>query len=415
MLLLTRVRAKAHAPDPSRPEDEGVRHTSATQETTPREWPENSPPATDYRYRVASALLAGCLFERNLLTNAVQWFGGTEHILGFAVDELEPHTSWHESRIHPEDLPRFRECVRSTIETGACCYQSEYRLLHRDGHYVDIAERGQIARDAAGRPLHLLVGIQDISENRRLDRERTALQHSERAARLAADAAIRARNEILGIISRDLRNPLGAIALCAGSLLNTTDPAAREERRVLQAIEDTAASTNRRIRDLLDVANIEAGDFLVEPEDESPGALLVETAEAFAVLAQERGLTLEARTDPNLPQIRADGRRVRQALANLVANAVKFTDPGGQITIRSQRDPIGVRFVVEDTGTGIPAVDLDHVLDGYWEKCRHPGKSNAGLGLAIVRGIVEAHGGRLTAQSTPGQGSRFSFTIPAAE
>jgi signal transduction histidine kinase len=259
-----------------------------------------------------------------------------------------------------------------------------------------------------------LGGVSDISQRRRIERERDELLERERQARVAAEAAIRARDEILGIVSHDLRNPLGAIALCAGALLEAIDPSAVEERRILQAIEHAATSTNRLIRDLLDVANIEAGHLAIDAHAEAPDAILAEAAEIFAAAAQQRGLTLETETEPDLPAIRADAGRVHQALGNLIMNAFKFTDAGGRITLRSEHDLGSVRFAVKDTGLGIAADDLPHVFDRYWQKRRSGGEPGVGLGLAIVRGIVDAHGGHLAVESAPGKGSQFSFTIPTA-
>ncbi len=117
---------------------------------------------------------------------------------------------------------------------------------------------------------------------------------------------------------------------------------------------------------------------------------------------------------PDLPIVRADAARVLQALANFISNAFKFAEPGDRVTLCADLDAAGVRFAVVDTGPGIPADDLAHVFDRYWQKRRGGGgERGIGLGLAIVRGIVEAHGGTVGVESTLGHGSRFSFTIPA--
>jgi PAS domain S-box-containing protein len=366
------------------------------------------------RFRLATEVLAGFVFDWDVLTNHLEWFGDLADVLGCRADEMVPDFGWYQSRVHPDDLPGANERVQAAFESGAAAYSNVYRFRHPDGHYVDVADRGRIIRDATGQAIRVLGGVSDISDRRRFERERDQLLEREREARVAAEAAIRGRDEILGVVSHDLRNPLGAIALCAGALLETIDPSAEEERRILQAIEHAAASTNRLIRDLLDVANIEGGHLAVDLHVEAPGALLAETGEIFVAAAQQRGLTLETQADPDLPAIRADAGRVHQALANLVTNALKFTHPGGRITLRSEQDLGCVRFAVEDTGVGIPADDLPHVFDRYWQKRRSGGEAGVGLGLAIVRGIVDAHGGHLAVESTPGKGSQFSFTIPTA-
>ena len=370
--------------------------------------------ASEERFRLATEVLAGFVFDWDVLTNRLEWFGDLAGVLACPAGEVLPDVGWYESRVHPDDLPSAQENVRAAFESGAAAYSNVYRFRHPDGHYIDVADRGRIIRDSTGRAIRVLGGVSDISERRRLERGRDDLLEREQQARVAAEAAIRARDEILGIVSHDLRNPLGAIALCAGALLETNAPSAVEERRILQAIEHAATSTNRLIRDLLDVANIEAGHLAIDAHAEAPGAILAEAAEMFAAAAQQRGLMLETQTEPDLPAIRADAGRVHQALGNLIMNAFKFTDTGGRITLRSEHAPGSVRFAVTDTGVGIAADDLPHVFDRYWQKRRSGGEPGVGLGLAIVRGIVDAHGGHLAVESAPGRGTQFSFTIPTA-
>jgi signal transduction histidine kinase len=133
----------------------------------------------------------------------------------------------------------------------------------------------------------------------------------------------------------------------------------------------------------------------------------------FAARAESAGVALQVRAAADLPTVSADAGRVLQALSNLVTNALKFTGAGGRVTLSAEPDGADVRFAVEDTGTGISAEDLPHVFDRFWHK-RRVAQPGSGLGLPIVRGIVEAHGGQVGVESTPGQGSRFSFTVPSA-
>jgi signal transduction histidine kinase len=125
-----------------------------------------------------------------------------------------------------------------------------------------------------------------------------------------------------------------------------------------------------------------------------------------------KGIDLRFRVVPDLPAIRTDGDRVLQALANLIGNALKFTQPGGQIALSVVQEAGSVRYIVADTGAGIPADDVPHVFARFWQKRPTAGMRGTGLGLAIVRGIVEAHGGQVSLESSSGKGSRFSFTIP---
>jgi signal transduction histidine kinase len=133
----------------------------------------------------------------------------------------------------------------------------------------------------------------------------------------------------------------------------------------------------------------------------------------FAGEALTAGVELRTRAAPDIPAVCADAGRLLQVFGNLLGNALRHTASGDRITLRAERDPVGVRFAVEDTGMGITAEDLPHLFDRFWHN-RRAAQKGSGLGLPIVRGIVEAHGGEVGVESTPGQGSRFTFTVPIA-
>jgi PAS domain S-box-containing protein len=369
---------------------------------------------SEERFRLASEALAAFLYDWNPVTGQLEWFGGMEEVVGFRLDEVTPDAAWYESRMHPDDLVATWQSARAALESGARGYTNVYRFRHRDGHYVHLADRSRIVRDEAGRAIRVLGGVSDISERLRLETERTELLQREHEARTAAEAATRARDDMLGIVSHDLRNPLAAIGLCASALSQSIEPNSESVHRMLASIKHSADSTDRLIEDLLDVSSIEAGRLALEPHAEAPSDLLAQATDMFATTASQRGVALETQATPNLPPVRADAERVIQGLANLLTNSLKFTPRGGHITLRAEPDPTGVRFAVEDTGVGIAAEDLPHVFDRFWQKHREGGERGTGLGLAIVRGIVDAHGGQIRVESTPGKGSRFSFTLPAA-
>jgi PAS domain S-box-containing protein len=229
----------------------------------------------------------------------------------------------------------------------------------------------------------------------------------------AAQRATRSRDEVLGVVSHDLRNPVSAVSMCARVLLEDppADPAAARE--LLEAIAESATWMQRMIQDLLDVAHIEAGRLSVERRPE-PVAPIVHSALSMVELAaRESGIALAAEVPDALPPVEADAGRVMQVLANLLTNAVKFTPRGGRVAVRAERAGREVLFTVADTGPGIPAADLPRVFDRYWHAVRTARTRGSGLGLAIVKGIVEAHGGRVWAESELGRGSTFGFTIPA--
>lgn len=230
----------------------------------------------------------------------------------------------------------------------------------------------------------------------------------ERARRAVAD-----RDEVLGVVSHDLRNPVGRVLMASQLLqdpeMGADDPATRATH--LKIIERAAASMNRLIDDLLDASRIEAGQLSVEARPIPARELVREAAEALRPHAEAAGITLEVDAAEGLPLVLADRERVLQVFANLVGNAVKFTPQGGKVVLRAEPAGGGVRFEVRDNGLGVPADQLPRLFDRFWQAHRGD-RRGAGLGLAIVRGIVEAHGGTVEAESEEGRGTAMRFVLP---
>jgi signal transduction histidine kinase len=232
---------------------------------------------------------------------------------------------------------------------------------------------------------------------------------------LAAQRATRARDDVLAVVSHDLRNPLHTIGLSVSFLAELlggdAPPAAVQQTEI---IERAVKRANSLIQDLLDVSSIEAGGFSVSTAPIAPQLLLDDLTEAMEPLSSTSDVTLDCHTDDGSPGVLADRERILQVFTNLVGNAIRFTPAGG--SIRVSASPGGndvVRFTVRDTGSGIPPENLSHVFDRFWHE-RTGEHTGAGLGLAIAKGIVEAHGGTISVASEVGNGTEFSFTVPVA-
>ncbi|MBA3542594.1 MAG: CHASE3 domain-containing protein [Deltaproteobacteria bacterium] len=236
------------------------------------------------------------------------------------------------------------------------------------------------------------------------------LYHQEETALDTARQAVLARDELMGIVAHDLRNPLGAITMRAELIRAGSDPDAMH--RQADAIERVAMRMERLIKSMLDVTTIEAGRFTVSPSPCKVEDLLHETTEVFAELAVREQVRLETVAPPNAI-VRADRERVLQVLANLVGNAIKFTPKGGVVTLSAERGATSVRFAISDTGPGIAPEHLPHLFDRFW-KLEARGKKGTGLGLFIAKGIVQAHGGRIWVESELGHGTTFHVTLPDA-
>lgn len=229
-----------------------------------------------------------------------------------------------------------------------------------------------------------------------------------------AQRANRARDDVLGVVSHDLRNPISAIAMCARALEQTPAGDEAAKRQLLLTIRESTEWINRLIQDLLDVAVIESGRLSLQLREQEPAPLALQARHMFEVEASGHDIELDAKIATNLPLVHADGARIVQALGNLLRNAIKFTPNGGRITI-SVNDRSGrVEFSVEDSGAGIPLENQARLFDRYWQSSNGARARGTGLGLSIAKGIVDAHGGEIWVRSKPGEGSTFGFIIPAA-
>lgn len=229
----------------------------------------------------------------------------------------------------------------------------------------------------------------------------------------ALEAAVATRDELLAVVSHDLRNPLSVIVNCASLLQLTTIDGNEKERihKSAQTIRRSADQMNRLIADLLDLAQIQAGKLTVEQKPHDLGGIINYCVSMLRPLAATKDL--KGMTSAGL-HVHCDRDRVLQILANLVGNAIKFTPEGGSIFIEAQISGNEARISVRDTGQGISDEELPHIFDRFWQG-RRKNHAGIGLGLSIVKGLVEAHGGRLWVESKLGAGTTFFFTLSLAE
>lgn len=249
------------------------------------------------------------------------------------------------------------------------------------------------------------VVLRDISDRKRAEEEQRLLYQN-------AQKANRAREEILGVVSHDLQNPVSAIAMCAQALENLPDGNETTRKELASAIREATRWMKRMISDLLDVSSIEAGKLSMtfQPADVE---FIVQSAIAMTeAMAQERSIAVTAEPLFNLPQIYADAERIGQSLVNLISNAIKFSSFGSTVTVCAATEDNHVVFSVTDSGSGIPEQNLPHIFNRYWQSRQAARRPGAGLGLAIVKGIAEAHGGQVWVESAVGKGSTFYFSIP---
>ncbi|MGZ3479800.1 MAG: ATP-binding response regulator [Myxococcaceae bacterium] len=236
---------------------------------------------------------------------------------------------------------------------------------------------------------------------------------AQRQEEAALRSGIVAREEALAVVAHDLRNPLHAISVGVGTLLpRIAEPTLR---RPVERIQRSALRMERLLQDLLDIHAIDGGHFTVSKGEVAPTAVILTALESQQNLAGQTSVIINTDIAPAIPPIEADEERVLQVLENLVGNALKFTPPGGVVTVGARRapDPRWVLFSVRDTGPGISPEHLLRVFDRFWQ-AQSSDRRGTGLGLAICKAIVEAHGGRIWVESEPGKGASFLFTMPTA-
>jgi signal transduction histidine kinase len=222
------------------------------------------------------------------------------------------------------------------------------------------------------------------------------------------------RDEFLSIVAHDLANPMNAISLRATYMLGTApagaegDPIRDSASKIQAGVQGMAVL----LQDLDDVASIDSGQLRIRMQERSAETIVADLVDAFTPLCGETGVSLVGRAAAL--RLTCDPNRAKQALGNLVANALKFTPRGGTITIEAALSGDEVRFSVTDTGSGISPEACEHVFERYWRGKERDLTKGVGLGLYIAKSIVDAHGGKIWVDSTVGRGSTFSFTLPAA-
>lgn len=236
--------------------------------------------------------------------------------------------------------------------------------------------------------------------------------HHERDAHDVAREAVARRDEVIGIVAHDLRNPLAAIAMKA-AVAETMTPSP-ELRARIESIENVTMRMEYLVRTMLDVVDIESGRFELDRTPCQVRPIVDTTLGLFEDVALAKHVALDAAIASPLPAVDADRDRVIQVLTNLVGNALRVTPQHGRITIAAHAADGSVRIDVTDTGPGIAAEDVPHVFERYW-KGTAPGYKGMGLSLYLSQRVIEAHGGRLRVESEPNRRTTFSFTLPVAE
>ena len=339
-----------------------------------------------------------CIDEEQKITlfneGAARIFGWTsDEVMGKPLEILLPERvrEGHRQHVH-----RFRDAPERARRMGQ---RQEISGLRKNGE--EFPAEAAIAKVQMGDSVVFSVVLRDITEQMELHRR---LQR-----------AVKARDDTVGVVAHDLRNPVSAVKMLSAALMRREDLNALplEAAEQLKLIREAALQMDRLIRDLLDVTRVETGRLRVDLQPVTPNALLEGALRTLKPLVEEAGIALNVDLPSTSATVDADPERIGQVLSNLIGTAIRFTPRGGKITVTAVEDRDGLRVSVADTGNGIGREQLANIFERYAETPQSNIRSRgAGLGLPIARGIVQAHRGRIWVESEPGRGTTFYFTLP---
>jgi PAS domain S-box-containing protein len=313
--------------------------------------------------------------------------------------------------IHPDDIAAAMEEWTQALETGEL-YQQEIRYQKRDGNYSWHLVRGVPIKDEQGTIIKWFGTSTDIDDRKHLEAERNQFLQLEQAARAQAEAANRAKDEFVAMVSHDLRSPLNAI-LGWVQLLQTRKFDEAHLTKTLATIERNARSQEKLLEDLLNISRILQGKLQLEVSQINLAVIVSAAIETAYPSANAKNIRLESKIDRSILPISADINRLLQVIGNLLANAIKFTPSGGKVEISLFRNGSHAQISVSDTGIGISPEFLPYVFERYHQGHSTHKQGGLGLGLAIARHLVELHGGSIEVASPGlGQGATFSIQLP---
>ncbi|UZQ56074.1 PAS domain S-box protein [Trichothermofontia sichuanensis B231] len=386
------------------------------QDITKRKQAEAALRESEARWQFALEGAGDGVWDWNLQTNKVFYSPPWKLMLGYSITDIGDTVTEWESRVHPDDRQRCYADLSRHFRGEAPIYQNEHRMRCKDGTYKWILARGKVvAWDADGKPLRMIGTHTDIS----------TLKQTEMQLQQANEELLRAtrlKDEFLANMSHELRTPLNAILGMTEGLQDEVFGAInKQQKTALETIEKSGVHLLSLINDILDVAKIESGQIKLEKTRVSVVSLCQSSLVFVKQQALKKNIQLYLDIPSDLPELQVDERRIRQVLINLLNNAVKFTPEQGKVVLevssRSQRLATGepsLAIAVRDTGIGIAPENLSKLFQPFIQidSALNRQYSGTGLGLALVKRLVELHGGEVTVSSELGVGSCFTITLP---
>jgi PAS domain S-box-containing protein len=351
------------------------------------------------------------IVSKTLDGTIMAWSPGAERIFGWTRAEI---IGQNIRRIVPADRWEEEDALLASIRRGERVESFETVRVTKDGRRIEIELTASPVRDPAGEVIGASKIARDISERRRAEETRAVLLSRAEAARADADAANRMKNQFLAILSHELRTPLSSI-LGWVQMLRKRQVSPDRTSHALDVIHRNTVVQAKLIDDLLDVARVETGKLHLDRQPVQLARVIEDAVDALQRDVTAQQLSLGRHLDPEAGVVFGDPMRLGQIVVNLLSNAVKFTPPGGRIDVTLGHDDGHARFVVRDTGIGIEPDALAHIFEHFAQVSGGAARAHGGLGLglAIVRHLVELHGGTVHAHSAgTGHGATFTVRLP---
>jgi signal transduction histidine kinase/CheY-like chemotaxis protein len=371
---------------------------------------------SEQRLRFAQRAGRVGVFEWLIPEGQTIWSPELERLYGVPEGTFEGTFEGWRRRVVPEDAQRIQTELEECLRLRLTDYDYEFRAVLPDGTHRWLAGQSQFVYDEDGQPLRMIGVNVDIAERRRIAEERERLLETERQARAEAERVNRLKDEFLATLSHELRTPLNAI-LGWAQILQRKERREQVLEQGLTVIERNARLQTRLIEDLLDMSRIISGKVRLDVQGVDLAAVAETAVGAVQPSADAKGIRLEKVIDPSAGPVSGDPGRLQQVLWNLLSNAIKFTPRGGRVQIVLRRVGSHLEVSVCDTGIGIPRDFLPHVFERFRQADASSTRMHGGLGLglSIVKQLVELHGGSVRAESEgEGQGATLTVALPLA-
>jgi signal transduction histidine kinase len=348
---------------------------------------------SEERFRIAAECTSDIVYDWDLLKAHVDYFGALYESIRAAGGKVAQTRAEFWEAIHPDDRERVLTAFNDHLEKGSP-FSAEYRAADSKGVYINVADRGTAIRNKKGKPIRLIGAVSDITERKRAEQM---------------------KSDFVSFVTHQLRTPLSGVKWMLELAMDATE----NPEDMLSFVRDARISTDRLIRlvnDLLDSSRLERGKLEIIRQYVDIVNLTTNVVNELKPLLLEREEVLTVQAADDLPQLYVDMQLLRQAILNLISNAMKYTPAGGQITIHITRENDALRWEIKDTGIGIPKADLRKLFQKFYRAGNAVAveTEGTGLGLYLVRLIAERFGGKVWCESAEGSGSTFTLELPCA-